>query len=834
MADEATLLNQLNLQYANLQTQIQSTFDVLSGTVGIAYGPIGPTGQTGYVGQTGPTGAQGIQGSKGDNSGFTGSTGDIGLTGQTGVQGSRGSTGSTGQGSTGSTGSQGVTGAVGQTGPQGSGPQGATGTQSATGPQGTTGAQGSGFTGATGPQSATGPQGATGVQGAQGFGPQGTQGIQGPQGTQGNKGDLGTAPTWKGNQIFGATYNINDMVTNQGSSYIYAQNPPSSYTTTTFSSSGFLYPISVVADTSRNIYVSDTQNHQIKKITPVGAVSVFAGSIQGFGDGTGAAAKFNNPYGLAIDSSNTIYVADRGNNCIRKITSSGVVTTLAGDSASQTSGITDATTSAARFNAPSGIALDSTATNLYIADTFNNSIRRVVISSGVVTTYAGISGQTTGSSDGVGTVAKFFNPIGIAIDSTGILYVADTRNNLIRKITSGANVTTYAGSVSGHQDSITSPLNASFNQPYGLAIDAVNNLYIADNANNCIRLIGNGVVSTVAGNLANAPTNAGNLNGTGIVASFNQPTGLTFDSTGALYIVDSGNNNIRKANTTGALAGFTLIAQRGDIGYTGATGFTGVTGATGATGATGFTGFTGATGFTGFTGATGFTGFTGATGFTGFTGVTGATGATGPTGFTGFTGPTGFTGFTGPTGFTGFTGATGFTGFTGVMGITGFTGFTGATGFTGFTGATGTTGFTGPTGAQGPQGPGQGPTGFTGPGLVSTQGSSGPLTPNSSIVLNSGSMWSFTQTGVYNIAIFNRSGNYIFATLAVYPSGKPFIYNTVFLTVTSSQLSLTFSSGSSVTTTLSALSGASSLDTTYYWSYTLTAAYTATLTPYPP
>src|SRR5258708_5513831 len=171
----------------------------------------------------------------------------------------------------------------------------------------------------------------------------------------------------------------------------------------------FNFPKGVATDSAGNIYVGDRGNHTIRKITPAGAVSTFAGTPDIFGsaDGTGAAARFNLPEGVATDSADNVYVADEGNNTIRKITPAGAVTTLAGTAG--TSGSADGTGAAARFRLPRGIATDS-AGNLYVAELVNNTIRKIT-PAGVVTTLAGTAGSV-GSADGTGAPATFHFPPG--------------------------------------------------------------------------------------------------------------------------------------------------------------------------------------------------------------------------------------------------------------------------------------------------------------------------------------------------------------------------------------------------------------------------------------
>jgi sugar lactone lactonase YvrE len=272
-----------------------------------------------------------------------------------------------------------------------------------------------------------------------------------------------------------------------------------------------------------DVYVADYDNHIIRKITPAGVVSTLAGmaGASGSTDGTGNAARFDFPSGVAVDSAGSVYVADTSNHTIRMITPTGVVSTLAGMAGA--SGSTDDTGSAARFSSPSGVIVDSSG-NVYVADTGNDTIRKITPAR-EVTTLAG-TGGSAGSADGTGSAARFNSPGGVAVDDAGNVYVADTSNHTIRKITPAGAVTTPAGSagVQGSADGTGSA--AQFNTPKAVAVDSAGNVYVADTSNDTIRKITPaGVVTTLAG----SPGVPGSADGTGSAARFNLPGGVAVD-----------------------------------------------------------------------------------------------------------------------------------------------------------------------------------------------------------------------------------------------------------------------------------------------------------------
>jgi secreted PhoX family phosphatase len=309
----------------------------------------------------------------------------------------------------------------------------------------------------------------------------------------------------------------------------------------TGSAARFNAPFSIAVDTSGNVFVADGGDHTIRKVTSAGVVTTLAGSAGSIGstNGTGSAARFNSPEGIAVDTAGNVFVADTFNSTIRKVTSAGVVTTLAGTAGS--SGSTDGTGSAARFNFPLDITVD-TAGNVFVVDTSNHTIRKIT-SAGVVTTLAGTAGSS-GSTDGTGSAARFNFPSGISSDTAGNLFVADQVNDTIRKITSAGVVTTLAGLAlsSGSTDGTGSA--ARFNAPWDIAVDTAGNVFVTDQDNQTIRKITSaGVVTTLAGTAGVT----GSTNGIGSAARFSSPKGIAVDTAGNLFVTDQANSTIRNS-----------------------------------------------------------------------------------------------------------------------------------------------------------------------------------------------------------------------------------------------------------------------------------------------
>jgi len=327
-------------------------------------------------------------------------------------------------------------------------------------------------------------------------------------------------------------------------------------------------PQGVAVDSSGNVYVADTMNHRIRKITPGGEVSTLAGSTEGYQNGAAADAQFNEPTGVAVDSSGNVYVADRDNHRIRKIAKEGgtwTVSIIAGDGTNgHQDDEDDEVTTTARFSWPGDVAVDKSG-NVYVADYANRRIRKIIeiekvdndgnkIKIWKVSTLAG-SGEP-GHQNGAAASALFSSLSGVDVDSSDNVYVADHDNKRIRKIAKDEDdgtwkVSTLAGDgTAGDQNGTAAA--AQFNSPHGVAVDSSGNVYVADHRNNRIQKIteteeedddGNKIwkVSTLAGS-----GTAGDQDGAGATAQFDWPFDVDVDSSGNVYVADYNNNRIRK------------------------------------------------------------------------------------------------------------------------------------------------------------------------------------------------------------------------------------------------------------------------------------------------
>lgn len=300
-------------------------------------------------------------------------------------------------------------------------------------------------------------------------------------------------------------------------------------------------------DASRTLYFADQGDHVVRALDAAGAVDTLAGAAPrpGRTDGNGTAAQFNTPKGIAVDGAGNLVVADMFNNAIRRIDTQGRVTTVAATLPDAGNGV--------RLNYPQDVAADQDG-NLYIADSLNYAIRKIT-AAGVASTLAGTPGET-GSNDGAGVAARFASPSGIAVDKDGNVYVADSLNYTIRKITPQGEVSTLAGKAGAYGSVDGRGADARFDGPGDIALDGDGNLYVIDGGSAIRKIAPDGTVTTVAG----APGMRGNADGSGASARFNWPQGIAVDEAGNLYVADTGNNAVRRVTPAGVV---TTVAGTG-------------------------------------------------------------------------------------------------------------------------------------------------------------------------------------------------------------------------------------------------------------------------------
>lgn len=293
------------------------------------------------------------------------------------------------------------------------------------------------------------------------------------------------------------------------------------------------YPEDVCVDAAANAYIADSDNHRIRTIAPDGSVTTLAGSTPGYVEGKAAAAKFDNPRGVALGSDGALYVADSSNHRVRKVTTDGTVSTFAGSSV----GFLDAQGTLAKFSSPTGVAFDSSG-NLFVADSANHRIRKIV-ANGTVSTMAGTA--TYGASDGPTSIAKFYYPSGVDVDAKGNIWVADSANALVRRIDPNGYVLTVTGFEPGFGNG-RGRMAGRFNNVHDVAVAPDGSVFVADRDNHAIRRVWpDGTTTTVAGNGI-----AGYADGMGGDARFLKPEGIALDKAGQLWVSDGGNNRIRK------------------------------------------------------------------------------------------------------------------------------------------------------------------------------------------------------------------------------------------------------------------------------------------------
>jgi sugar lactone lactonase YvrE len=305
---------------------------------------------------------------------------------------------------------------------------------------------------------------------------------------------------------------------------------------------GFSDPFGVVIGSDGTLYVSDAgDSNRIRKLTREGILLTVAGEKEGFADGI--PASFNTPSGLALDDHGNLYVADTGNNRIRKVTTEGVVSTVAGDGSA---GYADGPASSAEFNGPIGLAVDSQ-NSIYVADTYNDRIRKIT-ADGFVTTVAGSAGP--GYRDGPANNSQFDTPCGIVIKADGTLIVADTGNGKLRQISPSGDVTTLGVIFAAD------PNRNWLRSPIGLALTHDGFLYVTEHDRGTIVQIDpNGRAVVLAGN------NQGYSEGFGPDARFNHPTGIAIDNRGDLVVADSANYLVRRINHSDSLPGANMTTQ---------------------------------------------------------------------------------------------------------------------------------------------------------------------------------------------------------------------------------------------------------------------------------
>ena len=324
-------------------------------------------------------------------------------------------------------------------------------------------------------------------------------------------------------------------------------------------------PAGLAVDGSGNLYLADQSNHRIRKVSAGGTISTVAGDGIGIYNGDGGMAtttSLYSPGGVMVDGTGNLYIADALNHRIRKVSTSGIITTVAGNGTVNYGGDGGPATSASLYN-PVGVAFDGTG-NFYIADQQNHRIRKVA-TSGIITTAAGTGLFTFGGDGGAATAANLANPSGVAVDGTGNLYIADALNQRIRKVSTNGIITTVAGTgTAGFGGDGGAATAANLNNPVGVAVDGAGNLYIADSQNHRIRKVAtSGIITTVAGNGTTSNSGDGGL---ATASGFNYTAGVALDGTGNLYIADQGNHRIRKVATNGII---TTVAGNGTAGYSG-------------------------------------------------------------------------------------------------------------------------------------------------------------------------------------------------------------------------------------------------------------------------
>ena len=362
--------------------------------------------------------------------------------------------------------------------------------------------------------------------------------------------------------------NVIRAVTSQGVIMTVAGNGIAGYTGDggAAASASLNYPNSVAVDAADDLFIADENNNAIRKVTPGGLITTIAGNGNSGDGGDGGAAinaTLDHPSSVAVDPLGNLFITDEYNNCVRKVTANGLISTVAGNRFYNYSGMDGAVTVSAGLNYPFGVTADNFG-NVFIADSDNNCVREVT-TNGLMTTVAG-SGIFGYSGDGgAAPYASLNYPLGVAVDQTGNLYIADGGNNCIRKVTANGLITTVAGNgTPGYSGDGAAATNATLGFPYGVTVDAMGNLFIADSDNNVVREVSlNGIITTAAGD------GLAGYSGDGAAATnacLSNPASVAVDAAGDLFIADSGNNVVREVTADGLI---TTVAGDGSAGYSG-------------------------------------------------------------------------------------------------------------------------------------------------------------------------------------------------------------------------------------------------------------------------
>ena len=307
-------------------------------------------------------------------------------------------------------------------------------------------------------------------------------------------------------------------------------------------------PIGIAVDASSNLYICDRFNNRLRKVNSSGIITTIAGTgTAGYNGDNGPAtdAEIKDPYGIALDASGNVYFSDNGNNRIRKISATGIITTVAGNG---TRGYNEdgIPATAAELSDPSGLAFDAGG-NLYVADFSNYRIRKID-TAGIISTIAGTGTAGYNGENIAATSAELSNPSGLAIDAIGNIYIVDYSNSRIRKVNTSGFIATIAGNGTGGYSGDNFAATSAELRPLGIAVDGSGNVYIGDANNDAVRKINSsGIITTIAG------TGVGGFSGDGGPANMAQlhgPVGVAIDNEGSMYIGDAANNRIRYIRST--------------------------------------------------------------------------------------------------------------------------------------------------------------------------------------------------------------------------------------------------------------------------------------------